>query len=159
MTSFTRRAVTGVALAASLAGCDRAEPQRFDLAAARKAIDANNARFTRAHVEGDVATIDAMFTRDAKSLPPEAEAAVGPTALHALTVDYVKAGISEFREETVDFYGNADLLVDQGNYIVIYGLDHKVERGKYLNVWAQEGGVWKIRTNIWNTNAPPTPAK
>jgi ketosteroid isomerase-like protein len=130
----------------------------FDLQAACAGIERANADFTSAHLTGDVAAIDAMFTRDAKSFPPGADAAVGPDALHTLTVEYLKSGIKEFREQTTDCYGNADLLVDQGTYTVAYGPDSTVERGKYMNVWKQEDGTWKIHANIWNTSPAAAPA-
>lgn len=127
-------------------------PPAFDLLAARALIEQKNAQFTAAHIAGDVAAIDAMFTRDAKSFPPGAEAVVGPEALHTLTVDYLKSGITAFTEKTTDLYGTADLLIDQGEYSVTYGPENTVERGKYLNVWKQEDGEWKIHANIWNTS-------
>jgi ketosteroid isomerase-like protein len=131
-------------------------PASFDLSAARDTIARKNAEFTSAHVAGDVATIDAMFTRDAKSFPPGAEAAIGPAALHMGTVEYLKAGVKAFSERTTDLYGNSDLLVDQGEYEVTYGPDNTVERGKYLNVWKQEDGTWKIHANIWNASPAST---
>lgn len=142
----------------AVAGCGRQAPT-FDLSALRTQIQAENDRFTRAHVAGDVAAIDAMFTRDAKSFPPGAEAAIGLAAIHDLTVEYLKGGIKAFHEETTDFYGNEEFLIDQGNYVVTYGPDNAVERGKYLNVWKQEDETWKIHTNIWNASAPPAAAK
>jgi ketosteroid isomerase-like protein len=132
---------------------------KFDLAALRKLIEANNARFTHAHVTGDQALIDAMFTEDATSLPPESPPVIGRAAISKLTTDYLAYGVHEFTEETTDFYGNEDLLIDQGNYVMVYGKDRTVEKGKYLNVWQKEDGTWKIRANIWNTNAAPSPAK
>jgi len=137
--------------------CTAAES--FDLAAMRKVIEENNARFTRAHVTGDQALIDAMFTEDAKSLPPESEPVIGRAAISKLTADYIAFGVAEFSEETTDFYGNEELLIDQGNYVMVYGKDKTTEKGKYLNVWKKEGGTWKIYSNVWNTNAPPAPAK
>lgn len=131
----------------------------FDLTAARAMIAAENARFTRAHVEGDIATIDAMFTRDARSLPPGAGPAVGVAAIHELTAEYLRAGVHDFREETTGFYGNRDLLVDTGTYVMTYGADRTVEYGKYLNVWTREDGAWKIQTNIWNTSPAPAPGR
>jgi ketosteroid isomerase-like protein len=133
--------------------------ESFDLAAMRKVVVENNARFTRAHVTGDQALIDAMFTEDAKSLPPESEPVIGRAAISKLTADYIAFGVVEFSEETTDFYGNEELLIDQGNYVMVYGKDKTTEIGKYLNVWKKEGGTWKIYSNVWNTNAPPAPAK
>jgi ketosteroid isomerase-like protein len=145
-------------------GSAHADPPRqalaaFDLPAARAIIEGKNARFTKAHVTGDVATIDAMFTRDAKSFPPGAEPAIGPAALHTLTVEYLKTGIKSFSEQTTDLYGNGELLIDQGEYVVTYGPENTVERGKYLNVWKQEDGEWKIHANMWNASPPAAAPK
>lgn len=132
--------------------------QPFDLDATRQLIAEHNTRFTNAHLTGDVATIDSMFAPDAKSYPPGAGVVSGFPALHDFTVEYLKAGLTEFREETTDFYGNADLVVDAGTYVVTYGPDRVTERGKYLNVWQQVNGSWKIKANMWNTDPPaPTP--
>ena len=148
-----------VAGACAAPSSTRAEARTFDLAATRALIIAQNARFTQAHVAGDSVTIDSMFTADARSLPPGADAAVGLPSIHALTTGYLKAGITEFREETVDFYGTADYVVDQGTYVMTYGQPSVSERGHYLNVWKQVDGRWKLQTNIWNTNTAAPPPK
>jgi ketosteroid isomerase-like protein len=137
----------------------RAEALAFDISATRALIIAQNARFTQAHIAGDSVTIDSMFTADARSLPPGAAAAIGLPAIHALTMEYLKTGITEFREETVDFYGTADYVVDQGTYVMTYGQPSVSERGNYLNVWKQVDGRWRLQTNIWNTNAAVAPPK
>ena len=80
-----------------------------------------------------------MFAPDARSFPPG-------------------AGVTEFREETTHFYGNTEYMVDAGTCVVTYGPAQVTERGKYLNVWTQVNGSWKIKANMWNTDAPaPTP--
>jgi len=135
-----------------------AEPAPFDLAAARQEIAELNERFTGAHLSGDVDAIDAMFTPDAVSYPPGAPAVTGLANLHAFTVEYLAAGLSEFREETTEFYGNGEYVVDAGTYVVTWGTDPVTERGKYLNVWQRVDGEWKIRSNIWNADAPAAPA-
>ena len=78
----------------------RADRPPFDLVATRRLIERQNERFTKAHLTGDSAAIDAMFTPDAKSFPPGADAAIGLPAIHALTMDHLNAGITEFREDT-----------------------------------------------------------
>ncbi|MCC7003691.1 MAG: DUF4440 domain-containing protein [Gemmatimonadaceae bacterium] len=125
----------------------------LDIEATRTLIAQQNKRFTDAHVTGDVAAIDAMFLPDARSYPPGAPAAVGIDAIHDLTVDFLKAGITEFREETTAFYGNAEYVVDEGTYVLAYG-QGLTERGKYMNVWKQANGTWRIQANIWNTDPP-----
>jgi hypothetical protein len=51
--------------------------------------------------------------------------------IHALTMDYVKVAITEFREETVELYGTADYVVDQGTYVMTYARPSVSERGNY----------------------------
>lgn len=126
----------------------------FELDKLRPMIEAKNQAFTRAHVTGDRAMIDGMFTDDARVLPPNADPVIGRKAIDELTAQYIAYGISDFREETEDFYGNEQFLVDQGSYTLTYGEEKTVETGKYLNVWKQLDGEWKIYSNIWNTNAP-----
>lgn len=78
-------------------------PPTFDLAATRAVITAQNAQFTKAHVAGDTAAIDSMFMANARSMPPESDAVVDLPAIHALTVGYLRAGVSAFHEETATF--------------------------------------------------------
>lgn len=132
---------------------DTPSPTVFDLDAVAKTIEQLNERYTRAHVEGDVATIDAMFTGNATSMPPGAEALVGRLAIHDLTVAYVAGGVKRFRMSSMRCYGAEDLVVDEGTYVMSYGPDDVVERGKYLNVWRPEDGAWKLHANIWNTSS------
>lgn len=168
----TRKHSPLILLAATMAGlltagCDNAtsSPRNkgnsgsFDLAAMKKVIEEKNRQFTKAHVTGDHATIDAMFTRDAKVLPPDSDPVIGRAAIARLTAEYLDSGVAEFREETTDFYGHEDLLIDQGDYVMVYGKNQVMEKGKYVNVWKKEDGTWKIYSNIWNTNTPATPAK
>ena len=44
-------------------------------------------------------------------------------------------------------------IFDAGTYVVTYGPTYVTERGKYLNVWTQVNGRWKIKANMWNTDA------
>ena len=103
MTRTTLRSWTALAsLLASACGGAAPAPTPddgppFDLVATRRLIEQQNERFTKAHLTGDSATIDAMFTPDAKSFPPGANAAIGLPAIHALTMDYLEAGVTEFR--------------------------------------------------------------
>jgi len=131
---------------------NKANSGQFDLKAMEKIIQGKNKQFTKAHVMGDNAAIDTLFTLDAKSFPPNAEPVIGRSAIAALTAEYIEFGVSEFFEETIELYGCGDMLIDQGNYIMKYGKDNTVEKGKYLNVWKKVDGEWKIYSNMWNTN-------
>jgi ketosteroid isomerase-like protein len=168
--SMTRPRIALLALNVAvlvIAGCGQtdgdyakdSQPPAFDLAAMQSMIEERNQQFTKAHLVGslDSAAMVNIFTSDARILPPDADPVIGRPAIEALTALYMTMGITEFVEETTAFYGNHELLVDEGRYVFVWD-EGKTERGKYVNVWRKEGGEWKIYSNMWNTNAPPAAA-
>ena len=135
---------------------DESTTVAFDLSAAKSEIQQMNNAFTKAHVNGekDSLTMVNYYTQDAKIFPPNADPVIGKQAISELTSIYMKYPISEFSEQTTAFYGNEEYLIDEGTYIMSYGKNNTIEKGKYLNVWKKEGGKWKVFSNIWNANKP-----
>jgi len=149
----------GCGLALLVLGCNQQQKPAFDVTAMKKIIEEKNNQFTKAHITGDTAFLNNIFTQDAKAFPPNSDVVTGRPAIAAVNSQWVNFDIKEFREETIAFYGNEDYLIDEGNYYVRYGKDNTIDKGKYLNVWKKEDGDWKIFSNIWNTSMPATPAK
>lgn len=79
--------------------------------------------------------------------------------IEVLTAQYLTFGITEFSETTVAFYGNEDLLIDEGTYVMVYGKENTRDAGKYVNIWRKEDGEWRLYSNMWNSNAPTAPAR
>lgn len=46
----------------------------------------------------------------------------------------------------------------EGAYFLTYG-QGLTERGKYINVWKQLNGEWRIQANIWNADPAPVVPK
>jgi uncharacterized protein (TIGR02246 family) len=166
----SHRIVVTIALAALPASACRSADSRpaaagggvaaaFDVTAMRDTIESLNREFTDAHVVGDSAAMVNIFARDARVLPPNADPVIGRPAIERMTSDYLTYGITEFREETTAFYGNADMLIDEGTYVMVYGKVPVRENGKYVNIWRREDGNWRIYSNMWNTNAPAASGK
>lgn len=160
--SVARLIITFAAVATI--GCRGAETEgasepAFDVAAMRPVIEALNREFTNAHVISDSAAMVDIFTKDARVLGPNADPVIGRAAIEVLTAQYLTFGITEFSETTVAFYGNEDLLIDEGTYVMVYGKENTRDAGKYVNIWMKEDGVWRIHSNMWNSNAPAPPAK
>jgi ketosteroid isomerase-like protein len=126
----------------------------FDLNAAKLIIQEKTKQFTEAHITKDTAFLNNSFTEDAKIFPPNSDIVVGQKAIAQLNYDWVNYGIHEFKEETLSFYGNEDYLIDEGSYYLRYGAENTIDKGKYINIWKNIEGEWKIYSNIWNTNLP-----
>jgi ketosteroid isomerase-like protein len=54
-----------------------------------------------------------------------------------------------------DIYGNADLVVEDGTFNFPDGKGGSVDKGKFIALWKQEDGKWKLFREIWNTDLPP----
>ena len=128
--------------------------ENFDMQAAQKTIASQTHAFTKAHITKDTAFLNNIFTKDARIFPPNSEVVSGRKSIAKLNEDWVNYGIYEFREVSVSFYGNREYLIDEGNYYLKYGPQNTVDSGKYVNIWKQVKGEWKLYSNIWNTNAP-----
>ena len=126
----------------------------FDLNTAKTKIQEMTNRFTEAHITKDTAYLNNIFTNDARVFPPNSEIVTGKNAISQLNTDWVNYGIYEFKEVSTSFYGNEEYLIDEGNYHLRYGEDNVIDKGKYINIWKNINGEWKIYGNIWNTNLP-----
>lgn len=130
----------------------------FDLSAARTSIEADNAKFADEVKRGDSAAVAAHYTSDAWVMMSNSEPAKGKE-IASVWGQISRMGIKDMKITTVDLIGNADLLVETGNY-ELYGEGNKVlDKGKYVVVWKQENGTWKIYRDIGNSNLPAAPFK
>ncbi|MFC4816790.1 nuclear transport factor 2 family protein [Flavobacterium sp. GCM10023249] len=126
----------------------------FDLNVVKLKIQKKTKLFTEAHIKKDTIYLNNSFCQDAKVFPPNSEIVNGIKAISKLNSDWVNYGVYEFKEETTSFYGNQDYVIDEGNYYLVYGKEKTVDKGKYINIWRNVNGEWKICSNIWNTNLP-----
>ena len=131
---------------------------KFDLSAARSWIENDNAKFAEEVKRGDSAAVAAHYASDALVMMAHSEPAKGKDI--ASTWGQVsRMGIKDMKITTVDLTGNADLLAETGTY-ELYGEGNKLlDKGKYVVVWKQENGTWKIYRDIGNTNLPAAPVK
>lgn len=131
----------------------------FDLNAVKSQIQSQNELFGKAVVTGDTIALVDHYTDDARIFPPNMQPVEGRTAIAALMSQVVKYGIGEYRDETVRVYGNPDNVIEEGNYFMKDGKGTTIDQGKYLCVWRNDKGTWKIYSNMYNSNNPPATAK
>lgn len=147
-----RRLLALLIFALYLSSCEK--NSEFDLNAVKAEIHEKTKLFTKAHITKDTAYLNNSFTIDAKVFPPNSKIVTGRKDISKLNYDWVSYGIHEFKEETISFYGNKDYVIDEGIYYLRYGEENTVDKGKYINIWKNVNGEWKIFSNIWNTNLP-----
>lgn len=122
----------------------------------RQAVDAGNRSFMDAFQRGDAAGVAACYTADARLLPPNGEPTGGTAAITSFWQGAMNMGIKAARLETVELETRGDLAIEIGRYTLTIEPapgTTVTDVGKYVVVWKNDGGTWKLHIDIWNTNA------
>jgi ketosteroid isomerase-like protein len=130
----------------------------FNLAEARKAIEENNRVFMELVSKSDTVGISNLYTSDAKLMFTGAPSAVGKDKIKSVFSDIMKSGVTRVELKTIDLFGSEELLAEEGE-ATIYVKDAKVGEEKYIVLWKQEEGKWKIFRDITNSNTPEAAGK
>jgi len=121
---------------------------------ARAAIEASNATFSAAVAAGKAADIAALYTADAVALPPNSDVVRGQQAIQNYWQGTIDSGVKEIALTTTDVEVVGAMAVETGTAIVKDAAGKVLDRGKYLVVWKQAAGQWKLYRDIWNSSVP-----
>lgn len=131
----------------------------FDIAGAKKLIDSANAAFVALFAKGDSVGLAAMYTSDGKTMPPNMPAVSGRAAIqNGFGGLFSTMGPSDLKITTTDVWGDEKMLVEEGTFVMSQK-DKEIDRAKYIVVWKQEDGKWKIFRDIFNSDNPPPPSR
>lgn len=119
----------------------------------RDSITANNGKFMEAFGRQNAAAIAALYTDDAKILPPGSPMASGTSAIKDFWDAVFGLGFRQVSLETGSVDGGGELAAEVGRFHLSgQNGDEKMEAsGKYVVVWKNDGG-WKLHVDIWNTD-------
>ena len=128
------------------------------MAQIRQAIETANGKFGEAVRKGDGAALAALYTDDAKLLPPNGEMIRGRDGIKANWTGGLKMGIKDAVLTTLEILGLGGQVCEIGRYdltIKPEGQGAVKDVGKYVVVWKQAAdGTWKLLIDIWNTSKP-----
>ena len=121
----------------------------------REAITSANRNFMDAFRRGDAAGIAELYTSEAKLLPPDSQMMSGREAIQSFWQGAMDMGIKEAELETVEVEAEGNLACEIGRFSLTVqpeGGEGTTLTGKYVVVWKNQGGTWKLHADIWNTN-------
>lgn len=132
-----------------------------DAAAAREAIMANDEAFAQAFTDGDTAALSAQYAPEAVILPPNGARIEGATAIQ----EAWGTMIEEAGRPSLDLTTNDVQVAAAGDYAYGHGSytmsgatpdgEEWSDQGKYLAVWKNIDGEWKMVVDTWNSDNPP----
>ena len=116
----------------------------------REAIEAGNQVFISAFLRGDAEAVAQRYTADAQVIAPGAPVARGRPAIAAAWQKSIDAGVKDLSLQTADVESAGDLAVETG-VVRLVARDGAVTQARYVVVWKQEDGRWKLHRDIWNS--------
>jgi uncharacterized protein (TIGR02246 family) len=124
-------------------------------AEARAAIEAANARFTKAFEAGDADGLAALYTPDAIVLPPDHEMVKGRRAIGDFWKATQQSGVRSAVLTTVDVGTSGNVAYEVGTVLMTVqpkGKAATTPSAKYVVVWKRQAdGSWRLHRDIWNS--------
>ena len=120
----------------------------------RSALAAANEAFMTAFSRGDAGAVATLYTESGQMLPPNSDPVTGKTALQGLFQGLMDMGIKGIKLEAVEAEAYGDTAVEVGRYTLKGEEDQVLDQGKYIVIWKQEAGQWKLHRDIFNSSLP-----
>lgn len=117
-------------------------------------IEAANRNWMHAFKNADAATIASYYTAQAQLLPANSEAIQGTGAIRDFWRSVMNTGIKSAVLETVEAEQFGQTAVEGGRYKLFLADNSVADTGKYIVIWKNDHGTWKLHRDIWTTNRP-----
>ena len=124
----------------------------------KKEIEAANAEFVARFAASDGAGIAALYTEGGQLLPPNGEPISDHAAIGAFWQGAMDSGVMGAKLETVEVEGMGKTAVEVGRFALNDAEGNVLVHGKYVVIWKQVDGQWKLHRDIWNSSVPPPAA-
>ncbi len=118
------------------------------------AIVAADETFMTTFSRGDAAGIAALYTENGQFLPPNSDFVTGKQAIQATFQAFMDMGIKAIKLETIEVEGYGDTASEVGRYTLEGEGGQVLDQGKFIVIWKQEAGQWKLHRDIINTSMP-----
>jgi ketosteroid isomerase-like protein len=129
----------------------------FDLASARKDIEAAVQSQLDFYVKGDSVGYASYYTMDAEFMESNTPVIVGRKNIESAISGFIKSGLG-LGIKTTNVFGGETCLAEQGTYELHTKDGKQADIGKYIVLWKKEDGKWKAFRDIFNSDLP-VPAK
>ncbi|RPJ57691.1 MAG: DUF4440 domain-containing protein [Acidobacteria bacterium] len=123
-------------------------------ATVQEAIQEANRRFSEHLSQGDAVAISRCYSENAAILPPNQDLIQGRKNIEGFWRGIITAGVKSLRLESQNIEPYGEVLAEIGRFTVLIERDQVIDEGKYLVLWKQENGEWKLFRDIWNSSRP-----
>lgn len=104
--------------------------------------------------KADAAGIARHYADDAIVMPPNRDFVKGRSNIEGFWRDMFGTGANRVQLDPEQIEEHGDIVSEIGRYTVYVEKNEPVDDGKYLVLWRQENGEWKLFRDIWNSSRP-----
>jgi uncharacterized protein (TIGR02246 family) len=119
------------------------------------AINAANEVFVATYNRGDAAGLAALYTEDGQMLAPNAPLMTGREAVQGFWQAVMDMGIAKVAIFTGEVEGHGDTAIEVSQFKLFAEGDQEADQGKFIVIWKQVDGQWKLHRDIFNSSNPP----
>lgn len=116
------------------------------------AIASANESFMETYGRGDAAGMAQLYTTDGQLLPSGRDVVTGHGGIEAFWGAVMEMGITTARLETVEVEDHGATAIEVGRYTLGTADGGVADEGKYIVIWKNQAGTWKLHRDIWNTS-------
>ena len=141
------------ALSVGVSACSGSKEQAFgtpDAQAIRQATTTLETAFNAKEVD----KILPLYTDNSVFMPPNKPLLRGRGPLKGFYEGLLNGGSTDLKLTPEDVAGHGPLAYESGSYSMMNGSTH--DRGKFLFVFRNMGGNWKIEYTSWSSDLPAT---
>lgn len=151
-----KKMILSVAFASVLFACNKPVETKttFDLANAKKEIEAANQNLVELLAKKDSIGFGNSYTEDAKFMGYNQPSTEGRKAIQSVWAQNMKADATQITLTTVEVWGNETTLTEEGVFDFKTKEGVALDKGKYVVVWVNDNGTWKIHRDIFNSDLP-----
>lgn len=121
----------------------------------RAVIKAANDEFMTAFNSGDAAGLAALYTEDGQLMPPNAGSMTGREAVQGFWQAVMDMGVKKAAIITGEVEGHGDTAIEVSRFQLFGEGEQELDQGKFIVVWKQVDGQWRLHRDIFNSSNPP----
>ena len=111
-----------------------------------------NDAFEASFLAKDSAGLAALYTPNAKLLPPGAPEITGRSAIQQFWQGVMDMGVAAGKLTTVAAEELGDTAIEQGQFVLSAADGSPLDHGKYIVIWKQHQGHWHLHQDIFNSS-------
>lgn len=128
------------------------QPHKTDI---REAIKLAEEKFSAAYNRGDAAAVAELYTERGQVLLSNFDVVTGRQAIRMIWQGAMSVmGIKGMVLETVEVEQHGGTAHEVGKHTLLRKNGRVMDVGKYIVIWKQEAGEWKLHRDIMNSSKP-----